>query len=608
MWSLYMSIALTTLPRPDLEPAGSERPWVHHRSRSASRASAPSTPCTEYAEYTVAVMQHAGTSHPVERGWSCLKNREWPEARAAFQEAVDLDPSSGSAWEGLGAAAMFLDDGAGSRKAHERAYREYLERGDFRGAARVAIQLALYHDAYRGELAIASGWFERARSLLATVPPSPEHAWLAFWKAHLDIHVHGEVARGEPSLEEALRLSEQTGPGTELELMMRGLRGLMAISEGAIDEGLRRLDEATAAVTAEKLPTPQTIGWTYCYVLDACENVRDIDRASQWIDRAFEMERDLGIQHLMGACREHYIGILTWRGDYAGAERQIESMRREVEGIAPMFVARSDIRLGEIRRRQGRLEEAAALLEPQVAKPSAMLSLAWLALDRGSPRLAVDLIERYFRRVSDGDRIRRLQRLDVLTRATIALGDTRAARAALDAHGEVVRRSATPMMQAAACELQGLVRVAEGDLDEGRKLLEDAVDGYSLTRAPYEGLVARLALGDVLKALGRADSAEGVLHAALSGAREIGATRLAQRASDALAGERAERRPTALLTEREIEVLALVAQGISNQEIGERLFISAYTVKRHIANILNKLDLPTRAAAAAYAIREGLAR
>ena len=52
-------------------------------------------------------------------------------------------------------------------------------------------------------------------------------------------------------------------------------------------------------------------------------------------------------------------------------------------------------------------------------------------------------------------------------------------------------------------------------------------------------------------------------------------------------------------------MLALVAQGISNQEIGERLFISSFTVKRHIANILTKLDLPTRAAAAAYAIREG---
>ena len=194
--------------------------------------------------------------------------------------------SQPSAWEGLAIAALCLDDAVRSRSANERAYREYLERGDFCGAARVAIRLAVYHDAYRGESAIANGWFERARSLLDTVPAAAEHAWLAFWKAHLDIHVHGEVAKGEPSLEDAIRLAAAGNIGGDLELMTRGLRGLLAISEGSVDEGLRRLDEATTEVLAGALPDPQMVGWTYCYVLDACENVRDFDRASQWIGHA----------------------------------------------------------------------------------------------------------------------------------------------------------------------------------------------------------------------------------------------------------------------------------------------------------------------------------
>ena len=208
-------------------------------------------------------------------------------ARAAFEQVLAQQESSGSAWEGLAIAALCLDDAARSRSANERAYREYLERRDFCGAARVAIQLAVYHDAYRGESAIASGWFERARSLLDTVPAAAEHAWLAFWKAHLDIHVHGEVAKGEPSLEDAIRLNEAGNIGGDLALMTRGLLGLMAISEGAVDEGLRRLDEATTEVLAGELPDPQMVGWTYCYVLDACENVRDFDRASQWIEHAW---------------------------------------------------------------------------------------------------------------------------------------------------------------------------------------------------------------------------------------------------------------------------------------------------------------------------------
>ena len=60
------------------------------------------------------------------------------------------------------------------------------------------------------------------------------------------------------------------------------------------------------------------------------------------------------------------------------------------------------------------------------------------------------------------------------------------------------------------------------------------------------------------------------------------------------------------LSAREREVLGLVAQGLSDAQIAERLVISPHTVHRHVANILAKLRLPTRAAAAAAAGRAGL--
>jgi DNA-binding NarL/FixJ family response regulator len=61
-----------------------------------------------------------------------------------------------------------------------------------------------------------------------------------------------------------------------------------------------------------------------------------------------------------------------------------------------------------------------------------------------------------------------------------------------------------------------------------------------------------------------------------------------------------------VLTPRELDVLKLVTQGLSNPDIARRLVLSEHTVHRHLANILRKLDLSSRAAAAAWAVRTGL--
>ena len=61
------------------------------------------------------------------------------------------------------------------------------------------------------------------------------------------------------------------------------------------------------------------------------------------------------------------------------------------------------------------------------------------------------------------------------------------------------------------------------------------------------------------------------------------------------------------LSDREVEVLKLVAQGLSNQEIAEKLVVSDRTVGKHVGNILDKLHLANRTQAALYALREGVA-
>jgi RNA polymerase sigma factor (sigma-70 family) len=67
-----------------------------------------------------------------------------------------------------------------------------------------------------------------------------------------------------------------------------------------------------------------------------------------------------------------------------------------------------------------------------------------------------------------------------------------------------------------------------------------------------------------------------------------------------------DRPPLPEVTPREREVLRLLAEGLTNRQIAERLVVSEHTVHRHVTNILRKLELPSRTAAAAHAVRSGL--
>jgi NarL family two-component system response regulator LiaR len=69
----------------------------------------------------------------------------------------------------------------------------------------------------------------------------------------------------------------------------------------------------------------------------------------------------------------------------------------------------------------------------------------------------------------------------------------------------------------------------------------------------------------------------------------------------------AGRQTTDPLTEREVEVLRLIAQGLSNKEIAAAIFVAEWTVRSHVSNILGKLHLASRTQAALYALRSGLA-
>jgi len=73
------------------------------------------------------------------------------------------------------------------------------------------------------------------------------------------------------------------------------------------------------------------------------------------------------------------------------------------------------------------------------------------------------------------------------------------------------------------------------------------------------------------------------------------------------AGAASSPEPAEVLTEREVQILRLVAEGLSNEEIGARLFLSDQTIKKQLSGVMQKLHLANRVQAAAYAVRHGLA-
>jgi DNA-binding CsgD family transcriptional regulator len=542
-------------------------------------------------------MDVASADELLRLGREALAAADWTRARAIFEQAAESGESA-EILDGLGEALQFGGEHARAIEVKERAFAEYERRGLRAEAAELARWLAFLYVSVHGNPAAANGWMARAESVLEGVDECAAHGWLMLDRAPWS----PDASEREQFARAALAIARRFGD-KDLEFDAMALLGDAYVASGRVTEGMTLLDQVMAAVAAGEVVRVGTAGEIYCRLLSACERATDIRRAEQWLGATtrFEAWGDF----VPPTCRTHYGGILLALGRWEEAERELLAAIRTFETgywASQLFPL---LRLAELRVRQGRYEEAERLLEGFDWHTSAKRSLARIAMARGDLALAEDLVLLCLESAQPSDPDRP-PLLGLLVEVELARGELTGAHETLNRLDELAADSKDDRTQAVASLAKGTVRAARGD-ERARADLQASVELFSVLGLVLEAAQARVALARALASRAPAAAVEEARHA-LETFERLGATRDADAAAAVLrelgATARTFPKGHGALTRRETEVLALVAEGCSNAEIAERLYISRRTAEHHVARILSKLGLRNRAEAAAYALRE----
>ncbi|HEY7268706.1 MAG TPA: LuxR C-terminal-related transcriptional regulator [Dehalococcoidia bacterium] len=530
----------------------------------------------------------------------------WREAWSAYAAALDAADVTLDDIEQAAAATHLMGDEAESRNLLARGYRAAHECGDTRRAARFAFWLG-HSTSFTGETAQSNGWFARAREQLEHYGSDcVEQGYLALQPLGIGQLISGELeAAGETSLV-ALNAGRRYSDAT-LMAGARHLRGRALVRLGRIEEGMAVLDEIMVSLDAGEV-SPLMAGQTYCGVLEACQEAFDIRRAREWtalLSRWCESQPDL--VPYRGPCLVHRVEVMRFHGDWedaiAEARRACDwlSLPTSTDGPGDAFY-----QLGELNRLRGDLESAdEAYRQASRLGRSPQPGLAQLWLLRGQLREADAAIERALEEVAVDERGRQAELLAVSVEIKLGRGDTAAARVAVDHLTEIAAKMDVAPVRAIADQALGSVLISEGHGDTAVAPLRRSWALWQELSAPYEGARVRELIAAAYRSLGDEQSAAMEADAARWVFEKLGAACDLERLSS---GPPPVPGQTGRLTQRESEVMILVAAGETNKAIAARLVISEHTVARHVQNMLQKLGLSSRAGLAAFAVEHGLTR
>jgi DNA-binding CsgD family transcriptional regulator/tetratricopeptide (TPR) repeat protein len=539
------------------------------------------------------------TSSALERGLVAFAEQRWSDAFDALTEAdaeVGLD---GEDLARLATAAILLGRETGIDTA-TRAHEAFLEAGDDAAAARAAVWIGL-HLMDAGEDARSAGWLARARRIVESNVSAESVGGLLLIPQGARELYGSDPASALRAFDEALTIGERFQDSDTIALARLGL-GQVKISLGEVQEGVALFDEVMVAVTAGEI-SPVPSGIAFCEVIDFCRLAYDFRRAREW---TIALDHWCGAQPDMvafsGVCQTHRAELYrlhgAWQDALAAAQAAlVRAGRGDRDAFWGAWYQR-----GEVQRLRGEADAAEESYRRagETGFPPEP-GLALLRLAQGKARLAQSLIREA---AAQADPAARRRMLPALVEIELAMHDVVAARQAADELVAMIPSAGMPMLQAFAGVAEGAVLLEEGDARGALARLRSAWVFWQELDAPYEAACCRVLIARAWRALGDEDPASMELEAARAAFAELGAVPDVARV-DALAGSI---RAAAFgpLTAREVDVVRLVAAGMTNRAIAGELYLSEKTVAHHLGNVFAKLGLASRAAATAYAYEHGL--
>lgn len=536
------------------------------------------------------------------RARDAFRGRVWAEAYARFSAADRSAPLGAGDLDHFAVAAYMMGRESEAAELWTRAHREHLAGGRLEAAARCASRLAVSL-LERGEPAQCAGWIARARRVLDEHGrDSVERGYLLLPEG-MQLFGGGDYPTAADVFASAVAIGSRFADA-DLAALGRHGQGRALIRLGNAVEGVSLLDEAMVAVTAGDV-SPVVAGDLYCGVISGCQEIFDWRRAQEWtaaLSRWCAAQPDL--VPYRGICLLRRAELMQLHGEWteavAEARRACERLSQPATqaGLGAAFY-----QLGELHRLRGESVEAEEAYRQAVRfgrRPQPGLALLQLAQGEATAALAS------IRNAVDETRDRRGRPrvLAALVEIALAAEDRETAHQAAEELEATALELGAPYLRALARQSVGAVllarnepRTALGDLRQAEELWRSLECPYETARTRVLAALACRELGDEVGAAMELDAAAGAL-GAIGAVPDLARVEQARRAW--------ARRGAGNLTSREVEVLRLVATGLTNRAIAGRLRISEKTVARHLSNIFVKLGLTSRSAATAYAYRHAL--